>query len=140
MIEERERRYVDPVNRNLDIILGIIGVILIVAFCYLYYVYNQNELTKEYFKINDVTNETWVNKINDVEFKVTDSKLKLSIDGSEVIEETEYDFNPRTGEFKYKVNGNWVEEKLYLRSISSNAITIWYNYAELHLEKEIEVK
>lgn len=139
-MEERERFYVDPVNRNIDIILGLVGLALAIAFFYIFYLYNQNEMTKEYFNITDIENVNWVNDTNDVSFKIIDSKLSLTIDGTEIIDKADYEFNSRTGEFKYKKDGKWVSENLYLRSATTQAITIWYNYAELHLEKEIEVK
>lgn len=139
-MEERERIYIDPVNRNIDIILGLVGLALAIAFFYLFYLYNQNEITKEYFKLDNIVNYNWVNEVNNVDFKVTDTKLSLSIDGTEIIDNADYEFNARTGEFKYKKDGKWVSENLYLRSSTDQAITIWYNYAELHLEREIEVR
>ena len=139
-MEEREKIYIDPVNRNIDIILGLVGLALAIAFFYLFYLYNQNEITKAYFNIDEIENVNWINDTNEVSFKIIDSKLSLTIDGTEIIDEEEYSFNPRTGEFKYKKDGKWVDGSLYLRSATTQAITIWYNYAELHLEREIEVR
>jgi hypothetical protein len=104
-MEERERFYVDPVNRNIDIILGLVGLALAIAFFYIFYLYNQNEMTKEYFNITNIENVNWVNDTNEVSFKIIDSKLSLTIDGAEIIDKADYEFNSRTGEFKYKKDG-----------------------------------
>ena len=70
MNEEVKRRYVDPVNRNLDIILVIAAIVLSAAFLILYYQYNQNELGKIKFKKEEFKDITWVSELNDIKFNI----------------------------------------------------------------------
>ena len=132
MNEEVKRRYVDPLNRNLDIILILVALVLSAAFLILYFQYNQNELGKITFKVEEFKDITWVNELNDIKFTVTDDKLNLIIDSTDIIKDAEYNLNNQTGEITY----NNESGKLYIRAVSSNTLTIWYNYAEYHLEKE----
>ncbi len=132
MNNEVEKKYVDPQNRNLDIVLIIIAVILTAATIILHFEYNQNELTKIKFKEEEFKNITWINELNEIEFKATDSKLTLIIDSSTVIDDAKYSLNKETGEVL--INGE--SGKLYIRAVGNNSLTIWYNYAEYHLEKQ----
>ena len=131
-MNEEVKRYVDPVNRNIDIALIITSIILIIAFGIIYYMYQQNEFTKVKFKINEIKDVTWVNELNDITFTIKDDKLNLSIDSTPVIEDASFELNKGTGEIIY----NDTSQMLYIRAVSSSSLTIWYNYAEYHLEKE----
>ena len=131
-MNEEVRRYVDPVNRNIDIVLIITSVILVIAFGIIYYMYEQNEFTKVKFKINEIKDITWVNELNDITFTIKDDKLNLSIDSTPVIEDASFELNKGTGEIIFDGESNM----LYVRAVSSSSLTIWYNYAEYHLEKE----
>lgn len=132
MNEEVKRRYVDPLNRNLDIILILVAIVLSAAFLILYFQYNQSELGKITFKLDEFKDITWVNELNEIKFKVTDDKINLVIDSTDIITDADYDLNTKTGEIIF----NGESGKLYIRAVGSNSLTIWYNYAEYHLEKE----
>ncbi len=131
-MNEEVKRYVDPVNRNIDIALIILAIVLVAAFSIISYMYYQNETTKVRFKINEFKDVTWVNELNEITFTITDDKVNLSIDSTDIIKDASYEFNNGTGEVIY----NGEKGKLYVRAIGSNSLTIWYNYAEYHLEKE----
>lgn len=131
-MNEEVRRYVDPVNRNIDIVLLITSVVLVIAFGIIYYMYQQNEFTKVKFKINEIKDITWVNELNDITFTIKDDKVNLVIDSTNIIEDATFELNKSTGEIVY----NGESGKLYIRAVSSSSLTIWYNYAEYHLEKE----
>ena len=132
MNTEVEKKYVDPQNRNLDIILIIIAVVLTAATIILHFEYNQNEKTKIKFEETEFKNITWINELNDIKFNATDTKLTLIIDSSTIIDDATYSLNKETGE----VVINNEHGKLYIRAVGNNSLTIWYNYAEYHLEKE----
>ena len=132
MNEEVKRRYVDPVNRNLDIILIIVAIVLSAAFLILYYQYNQNELGKIKFKKEEFKDITWVSELNDIKFNVTDDTLNFSIDSTIIVKDGIYTLNAQTGEITIVD----YEDKIFIRAVSSNSLTIWYNKAEYHLEKE----
>ncbi len=131
-MNEEVKRYVDPVNRNIDIALIILAIVLVIAFGIIYYMYYQNETTKVRFKINEFKDVTWVNELNDITFTITDEKVNLSIDSTDVIKDASYELNRGTGEVVY----NGESGKLYIRAVGANSLTIWYNYAEYHLEKK----
>lgn len=131
-MNEEVKRYVDPANRNLDIILIIVAIVLVAAFGIIYYMYQQNESTKVKFKINEFKDVTWVNELNEIKFTVSDDKVNLIIDSSDVIKDASYELDKGTGEMI--IDGE--KGRLYIRAVSSNSLTIWYNYAEYHLEKE----
>ena len=135
-----EGRYIDPVNRNLDIILGIVALVLMSVFGYLYYEYNQNEATKQLYDIRDIKNNKWQSDFYDMSLEIKDETITLVKEGETLIDNAEYEFNSRTGEFVYKDGSNEVKETLYLRSIGNTSITIWYNYAEYSLNKYILTK
>jgi len=131
-MNEEVKRYVDPVNRNIDIALIILAIILVVAFGIIYYMYYQNETTKVRFKVNEFKDVTWVNELNEITFSITDDKVNLSINSTDLITDASYELNKGTGEIVY----NGEKGKLYVRAVGSNSLTIWYNYAEYHLEKK----
>ena len=131
-MNEEVKRYVDPANRNLDIVLILVAIVLVAAFGIIYYMYQQNESTKVKFKINEFKDVTWVNELNEVKFTVSDDKVNLVIDSADVIKDATYELNKGTGEMI--IDGE--KGKLYIRAVSNNSLTIWYNYAEYHLEKE----
>jgi hypothetical protein len=131
-MNEEVRRYVDPVNRNIDIALIIIAIILVITFGIINYMYYQNESTKVRFKINEFKDVTWVNELNDITFTISDEKVNLIIDSTDIINDASYELNKSTGEVVYNGESN----KLYIRAVGSNSLTIWYNYAEYHLEKK----
>ena len=135
-----EGRYIDPVNRNLDIILGIVALVLMSVFGYLYYEYNQNEATKLLYDIRDIKNNKWQSDFYDMSLEIKDETITLVKEGETLIDNAKYEFNSRTGEFVYKDGSNEVKETLYLRSIGNTSITIWYNYAEYSLNKYILTK
>ena len=135
-----EGRYIDPVNRNLDIILGIVALVLMSVFGYLYYEYNQNEATKQLYDIRDIKNNKWQSDFYDMSLEIKDETITLVKEGETLIDNAEFEFNSRTGEFVYKDGSNEVKETLYLRSIGNTSITIWYNYAEYSLNKYILTK
>ena len=84
-MNEEIKRYVDPVNRNIDIALIILAIVLVAAFSIISYMYYQNETTKVRFKINEFKDVTWVNELNEITFTMTDEKVNLSIDSTDVI-------------------------------------------------------
>ena len=86
-MNEEVKRYVDPVNRNIDIALILLAIVLVVAFGIIYYMYYQNESTKVRFKINEFKDITWVNELNEITFTITDDKVNLSIDSTDVIKD-----------------------------------------------------
>ena len=131
-MNEEVKRYVDPANRNLDIVLILVAIVLVAAFGIIYYMYQQNESTKVKFKINEFKDVTWVNELNEIKFTVTDDKVNLVIDSVDVVKDATYELNKGTGEMI--IDGE--KGKLYIRAVSNNSLTIWYNYAEYHLEKE----
>ena len=131
-MNEEVKRYVDPANRNLDIVLILVAIVLVVAFGIIFYMYQQNESTKVKFKINEFKDVTWVNELNEIKFTVSDDKVNLVIDSADVIKDASYELNKGTGEMI--IDGE--KGKLYIRAVSNNSLTIWYNYAEYHLEKE----
>ncbi|MBQ7240616.1 MAG: hypothetical protein IJS56_04160 [Bacilli bacterium] len=131
-MNEEVKRYVDPANRNLDIVLILVAIVLVAAFGIIYYMYQQNESTKVKFKINEFKDVTWVNELNEIKFTVSDDKVNLVIDSADVIKDATYELNKGTGEMI--IDGE--KGKLYIRAVSNNSLTIWYNYAEYHLEKE----
>ena len=131
-MNEEVKRYVDPVNRNIDIALIILAIVLVIAFGIIYYMYYQNETTKVRFKINEFKDVTWINELNDITFTITDEKVNLSIDSTDIIKDASYELNRGTGEVVY----NGESGKLYIRAVGTNSLTIWYNYAEYHLEKK----
>ena len=131
-MNEEVKRYVDPVNRNIDIALIILAIVLVAAFSIISYMYYQNETTKVRFKINEFKDVTWVNELNEITFTMTDEKVNLSIDSTDIIKDASYELNKGTGEIIY----NGEKGKLYVRAVGSNSLTIWYNYAEYHLEKK----
>ena len=135
-----EGRYVDPVNRNLDIILGIVALVLMSIFGYLYYEYNQNEATKQLYDIREIKNNKWQSDYHDMSLEIGEETITLVKEGETLIDNAKYEFNSRTGEFVYKDGSNEVKETLYLRSIGNTSITIWYNYAEYSLNKFILAK
>ena len=135
-----EGRYIDPVNRNLDIILGIVALVLMSVFGYLYYEYNQNEATKQLYDIRDIKNNKWQSDFYDMSLEIKDETITLVKEGETLIDNAKFEFNSRTGEFVYKDGSNEVKETLYLRSIGNTSITIWYNYAEYSLNKYILTK
>ena len=135
-----EGRYIDPVNRNLDIILGIVALVLMSVFGYLYYEYNQNEATKLLYDIRDIKNNKWQSDFYDMSLEIKDETITLVKEGETLIDNAKFEFNSRTGEFVYKDGSNEVKETLYLRSIGNTSITIWYNYAEYSLNKYILTK
>ena len=132
MNEEVKRRYIDPVNRNIDIVLVLLAIVLSAAFLILYYQYNQNEIGKVLFRKEEIKDITWISELNDVKFNLTDDKINLIIDSTDIIKDSNYTLNSQTGEIT--IEGT--SDKLYIRAVSSNSLTIWYNYAEYHLEKE----
>ena len=111
-MNEEVRKYVDPVNRNIDIVLIITSVILVIAFGIIYYMYEQNEFTKVKFKINEIKDITWVNELNDITFTIKNDKLNLSIDSTPVIEDASFELNKGTGEiiFDGEYNGDSLNE------------------------------
>ncbi len=131
-MNEEVKRYVDPANRNLDIVLILVAIVLVAAFGIIYYMYQQNESTKVKFKINEFKDVTWVNELNEIKFTVTDDKVNLVIDSVDVVKDATYELNKGTGEMI--IDGE--KGKLYIRAVGNNSLTIWYNYAEYHLEKE----
>ena len=135
-----EGRYIDPVNRNLDIILGIVALVLMSVFGYLYYEYNQNEATKQLYDIRDIKNNKWQSDFYDMSLEIKDETITLVKEGETLIDNAKFEFNSRTGEFVYKDGSNEVKETLYLSSIGNTSITIWYNYAEYSLNKYILTK
>jgi hypothetical protein len=135
-----EGRYIDPVNRNLDIILGIVALVLMSVFGYLYYEYNQNEATKQLYDIRDIKNNKWQSDFYDMSLEIKEETITLVKEGETLIDNAKFEFNSRTGEFVYKDGSNEVKETLYLRSIGNTSITIWYNYAEYSLNKYILTK
>ena len=135
---EIEKKYIDPVNRNIDIVLCILAIVLMCVIGYLLFLYFDNENGKVSFDLNDIKNSSWINNVNDVVFKITDETISLTIDDTEIIEDAPYTFNNVTGEIIYTINDVSIDGNLYLRSVSNSNITIWYNYADIHLEKVIE--
>ena len=131
-MNEEVKRYVDPANRNLDIALILLAIVLVAAFGIIFFMYYQNETTKVKFKLSEFKNITWVNELNDIKFTVTEDKVNLVIDSTSIINDASYEFNKSTGEIKF----NGESGMLYIRAIGNNSLTIWYNYAEYHLEKE----
>ena len=135
-----EERYVDPVNRNLDIILGIVAIVLLAIFGYLFYEYNQNEATKQVYDIKEIYKNKWQSDFHDMSLEIGEDRITLIKEGETLIDNAKYEFNARTGEFVYKDGSKDVKETLYLRSIGNTSITIWYNYAEYSLSKYILAK
>lgn len=118
-------------NKKLNVIL--LGLILIfgVIFLILINLYNRNEESKIFFNKKDLYNNTWVN--DDSILEINKNKLYIKLDGKVLVDNNKFDINSRSGLFSIES----FEEDIYLRSVNSDYIVIWYNKAEYHLNKKI---
>ena len=120
-------------NRNFNIAMSIIIVILSISLIYLIYAVNEHEKSRVYFNLNDIENITWTN--GEDEFFMNNNKATLILDSNTILDNKKITFDTATGEIKY--NGT---SKIYIRSVSGNVITIWYEEAEYRLNKKIETR
>ncbi len=121
-------------SRTLNILLGAIDVVIVIAIIYTFMSIKTVEKSKIYFTNADIVNNRWTQMNPDVEFTVTSSKISLIIDEEEIIKDASFELNEHTGEIQYNYNGKHVKE-LYLRDASKTDIVIWYNKNEYHLKK-----
>ena len=121
-------------SRTLNILLGAIDVVIVIAIIYTFMSIKTVEKSKIYFTNADIVNNRWTQMNPDVEFTVTSSKISLIIDEEEIIKDASFELNEHTGEIQYNYNGKHSKE-LYLRDASKTDIVIWYNKNEYHLKK-----
>lgn len=121
-------------SRTLNIFLGAIDIVIVIAIIYTFMSIKTVEKSKIYFTNADIVNNRWTQMNPDVEFTVTSNKISLIINEEEIIKDAKFELNEHTGEIQYNYNGKHVKE-LYLRDASKTDIVIWYNKNEYHLKK-----
>lgn len=120
-------------NKKLNIILGIVSIIFILISIYIGTIINNNERARIYFNINDLENINWINKSDNITFKVENNKLTFKLGDETIVDNKKIDLNTQDGSITY----DGISGKLYLRSVSQENIVIWYEKREYHLSKEI---
>ncbi|HOB26293.1 MAG TPA: hypothetical protein PLB45_00570 [Bacilli bacterium] len=124
-------------NTKLNIILGIICACILLAVIYMVNYRNNLEEANIYFKIKDIQNINWVNETSNMKFYTDGKTLTFKIGDKVIVDDKSFSLNQQTGEIIIDPKGDNIEGSLYLRSVSSNNIVIWYEEAEYRLEKEV---
>lgn len=120
-------------NKKLNIILGIVTIAAILISIYLGTIINNNENARIYFHMEDIENINWISSTEDITFKIENNYLTFIIGEDTIIDNKKIDLNTQDGSITY----DGISDKLYLRSVSSENLVIWYEKTEYHLSKEI---
>ena len=123
-------------SRTLNIFLGAIDIVIVIAIIYTFMSIKTVEKSKIYFTNADIVNNRWTQMNPDVEFTVTSNKISLIINEEEIIKDAKFELNEHTGEIIFTENGTKHTKELYLRSTGPTNIVIWYDKHEYHLNKE----
>jgi hypothetical protein len=113
-------------NKRLNIILGIICVIFVIVILYMISYIRNLESTHIYFNINDIKNVKW--ESNTASFYTDGKTYTFSINGTNIFDNEKIELDNNTGMI--------VDNRLYLRSIGTNNIVIWYDEAEYRLDRQ----
>ncbi len=120
-------------NKKLNIILGIVSVVAIIISIYLGTIINNNEKARIYFHMEDVADVNWIDKREDIAFKISDNKLYFKIGDDVIVNNKKIDLNTQDGSITY----DGISNKLYLRSVSKENLVIWYDKYEYRLSREV---
>ena len=121
----------DP-NKKVNLVLGVLTLLFIVASIVMWYLVFRREATRNYFNISNIKNITWINKDNS--FSIKDNKVNLVIGDDINFTEKFKKFETDTGKLTCG------DETIYIRSVSSSNLVLWYNKGEYHFNKYIEAK
>lgn len=120
-------------NKKLNIILGIVCIVVILISIYIATIINNNERARIYFHIEEIENINWIDKSNNTSFKVENNRLTFKLNDETIIDNKKMDLNTKDGNITY----DGISGKLYLRSVSTENLVIWYDKHEYHLSREI---
>lgn len=116
--------------KKFNILMVIIGIALIVVLLNIIHLYKRNEESKINFNLSDIINNTYTSDNNT--FKIDNKYITFVVDDETIIDNKKYSFNNRTGEFIIDD-----DISIYLRSVGTNEIIIWYNYKDYNLKEEL---
>ncbi len=127
-------------NTKLNIILSIIIVILAIFNILIFYNIKNFDSSKIIFNISEIEGIEWKNNSTSSDLLIKDGKINLTINNDTIYYQDPVSLNQETGEFTVNNDGNEEKEILYLRSVGSNNIVVWYQEAEYRLDKVEEYK
>ncbi|MCR5223959.1 MAG: hypothetical protein K6C11_02305 [Bacilli bacterium] len=113
-------------NNRLNIILGIICLVFVIVILYMISYIKNLESAHIYFNVNEIKNVKWESNVGSL---YTDGKtFTFTINGSNIFDNEELHLDTNTGMI--------VENRLYLRSIGTNNIVVWFDEAEYRLDRQ----
>jgi len=121
----------DP-NRKINVVLGFLVILFITASIIMWYLVFRREATRNYFDISNIKNISWINKDN--KFSIKDNKVTLVLGDDINFTEKFKKFETDTGKLTCG------DEVMYVRSVSSSNLVLWYNKGEYHFNKYVEAK
>lgn len=127
-------------NTKLNIILSIIIVILAIFNILIFYNIKNFDSSKIIFNISEIEGIEWKNNSTSSDLLIKDGKINLTINNDTIYYQDPVSLNQETGEFTVNNDGNEEKGILYLRSVGSNNIVVWYQEAEYRLDKVEEYK
>lgn len=127
-------------NTKLNIILGIIIAILVIFNLLIFYNIRNFDSSKNLFDISEIEGVEWKNTSTNSDLLIEDGKINLTINNDTIYYQDIVSLNKETGEFTVNNDGNIENGILYLRSVGSNNIVVWYEEAEYRLDKVVEYK
>lgn len=127
-------------NTKLNIILGIIIAILVIFNLLIFYNIRNFDSSKNLFDISEIEGVEWKNTSTNSDLLIEDGKINLIINNDTIYYQDIVSLNKETGEFTVNNDGNIETGILYLRSVGSNNIVVWYEEAEYRLDKVVEYK
>lgn len=114
-------------EKKFNIIFIVIALFLVMIISIMTYMIVRNEASRNYFDEAYIEKYNWKNNI--ASFSLKDDKVTLSINDDKMYDEKEVKFNSQTGEV--------IEGKLYVRSLTTDNLVIWYESEEYRLQREI---
>lgn len=119
-------------NKKLNIILGFVSLAFIVASIIMWTIISRREETRNYFKFDSISNIKWISEEN--EFRIDKDSVRLTINNEDLVNDRFDSFETDSG----KINAG--NKTLYLRSVSSSNLVIWYDNVEYKFIKYVEAK